>query len=320
MGFPILKSAGRFFMKLKIPFNKPAISISQQIAQLESRGMSFKDKSVAEKALRSLNYYRLSGYWMYWEDCRNPHHFKSGTCFEEILELYEFEKSLRQFCFEGISRIEVSFRTQWAHQMGMKYGSHSYLQPEYCNDFSDWLDNMKKVQAEFGRSKEVFIKHYKDKYAESFPPVWVVCEILSFGTLSCWYMNLKRSPSKNLHCAGNAKDDIAAFYGVDSSVLESWMHSISVLRNHCAHQSRIILKPLPIQPMRPKSAKVSVSTLWQNGASLYNMLLILLYLNERIEIQSDWRSSFIHFLKANSAKALRFLGFPSDWKTLSFWK
>ena len=158
-------------MSEKVPFRKPSLSVSQQIAQLEARGMIIADKAVAENALLNLNYYRLSGYWMHFEDCRAPHHFKADTTFEQVLKLYEFEKSLRQLCFEGISRLEVSFRTQWAYQMGLKYGSHSYLNPNYCNDFSDRFENMKKIQAEFGRTKEPFIKHYKTKYAESFPPV-----------------------------------------------------------------------------------------------------------------------------------------------------
>ena len=117
----------------KIPFNKPALSVSQQIAKLEGRGLIVNDKTLAENALRNLNYYRLSGYWMYFEDNRNPHHFKTGTKFEDILNLYNFEKELRTYIFEGISRFEVSLRTQFSHQVGMKYGSHSYLQPEYAN-------------------------------------------------------------------------------------------------------------------------------------------------------------------------------------------
>lgn len=304
----------------KIPFNKPALSVSQQIAKLESRGLLVNDKILAENALRNLNYYRLSGYWMCFEDSRNPHHFKNGTTFEDILDLYNFEKELRTFVFEGISRFEVSLRTQFSHQVGMKYGSHSYLEPEYAKDFADWLDNMKKVQAETGRSKENFIKHYKDKYEESFPPVWVICEIFSFGTLSCWYKNLKEVPSKNINCPGNAKDDIAAFYNLPSIILESWIHSLTVLRNHCAHQSRLILKQIAIQPMKPKSSKISISQLWSSQTNcVYNLILILLYLNSQINIPSNWKTDFISFLKANNSKCIEFLNFPKDWEKDSFW-
>ncbi len=304
----------------KIPFNKPALSVSQQIAKLESRGLIVNDKTLAENALRNLNYYRLSGYWMYFEDSRNPHHFKTGTKFEDILNLYNFEKELRTYLFEGISRFEVSLRTQFSHQVGMKYGSHSYLQPEYAKDFADWLDNMKKVQSETGRSKEIFIKHYKNKYEESFPPIWVICEIFSFGTLSCWYKNLKEVPSKNASCPGNAKDDIAAFYKIPSVILESWIHSLTVLRNHCAHQSRLILKQIAIQPMKPKSNKISISQLWSSQANcVYNLVLILLYLNEQIELPSNWKTDFIGFLKTHSDKCVEFLNFPKDWEKDLFW-
>ena len=304
----------------KITFNKPALSVSQQIAKLESRGLFVNDKSLAEEALRNLNYYRLSGYWMYFEDSRNPHHFKKDTKFEDILELYNFEKELRSAIFEGISRFEVSLRTQFSHQIGIKYGSHSYLLPEYSKNFADWLDNMKKVQAEVGRSKEIFIKHYKDKYEESFPPIWVICEIFSFGTLSCWYKNLKEVSSGNTNCPGNAKDDIAAFYNIPSVILESWIHSLTVLRNHCAHQSRIILKQISIQPMKPKSNKISISKLWSSQTNcIYNLILILIYLNDQINVPSNWKNDFIEFLKTNKTKCIEFLNFPNKWEKDSFW-
>lgn len=304
----------------KVPFTKPPLSISQQITQLESRGLLVKDKTLAENALRNLNYYRLSGYWMYFEDNRNPHHFKTGTKFEDVLALYNFEKDLRTYVFEGISRFEVSLRTQFSHQIGMKYGSHSYLKPEYAKDYAAWLDNMKKVQSETNRSKEISIKHFKDKYEESFPPIWVICEVFSFGTLSCWYKNLKEIPSGNPHCPGNAKDDIATFYNVPSAVLESWIHSLTVLRNHCAHQSRLILKQIAIQPMKPKSKKNPISQLWSSQANcLYNLILILLFLNDQIDLPSSWGTDFIGFLKQFSDKCVEFLGFPKDWELDSFW-
>lgn len=255
---------------------------------------------------------------MYFEDCRNPHHFKAGTKFEDILDLYNFEKELRAYIFDGISRFEVSLRTQISHQIGMKYSSHSYLHPEYAKDFSVWLENMKKIQAETGRSKEIFIKHYKDKYEESFPPIWVVCEIFSFGTLSCWYKNLKEISSNNQNCLGNAKDDVASFYKLPSVVIESWIHSLSVLRNHCAHQSRIILKQIVIQPMKSKS--ISISIIWSSKTNcIYNLILILLYLNEQIALPSNWKTDFITFLKNNSVKCVEFLNFSQDWKKDSFW-
>ena len=93
----------------KIPFNKSALSVSQQISKLEGRGLIVNDKSLAENALRNLNYYRLSGYWMYFEDNRNPHHLKKGTKFEDILKLYQFDQELSSLIFLRVFSI-MSFK------------------------------------------------------------------------------------------------------------------------------------------------------------------------------------------------------------------
>ena len=212
----------------KIPYKKPALTSKEQVSQLKSRGMFFDDEDAAEKFLSAVNYYRLSGYWLPFEISRDPHRFKPRTTFKQVVDLYRFDKGLRSLLFEGISIFEVSFRARWSYQMGFDYGSHSYLDPKYASDFSKWIDNMKNVQTEYSRSKEIFVKHFQTKYEESFPPIWVVCELFSLGTISCWYKNMR---------GGKTKDEIARFYGVDASLLESWIHCISVLRNHCAHQS-----------------------------------------------------------------------------------
>ncbi len=88
---------------------------------------------------------------------------------------------------------------------------------------------------------------------------------------------------------------------------------MTVLRNHCAHQSRLILKQISIQPMKPKSSKISISQLWSSQTNcVYNLILILLYLNTQINIPSNWRNDFINFLKANHSKCMEFLNFPKD--------
>lgn len=296
----------------KLKYNKPATSVNDQISLLESRGMVFSDKLYATKFLSNINYYRLSGYWIPFELSRNPHSFQPGTTFESVINLYEFDKMLRFILFEGISKFEVSFRTQFAHQMGLDHGSHSYLDPHLCNNFSDWISNMSKVQNEKKRSTEKFIKHFDNVYEESFPPIWVVCEIFSMGTLSCWYKNL---------IPGTTKDKIAQHYNIDNHLLESWIHTLSVIRNHCAHQSRIILKPITVNPKKPLSSSISISNLWdtKRQSSLYNIILVLRYLSLQIDTDSGWKDELFAFLNKNKEMIKTFLHFPDNWYQDSFW-
>lgn len=315
---------GSFFFKsqtnimTKVPYPKTAKTNNELIKLLQSRGMTISDPVFASNVLSSINYYRLSGYWLYYESSRDV--FKPGTTFEKVMELYNFDKELRALVFEGISRFEVSLRTRWSNETGMKYGPQAFYYKKYCKDDKERLDNIKTTQKEVKRSKEAFIRHNVNKYTGQLPAAWISCEVMSFGNLSCWYTNLKEEPSKNPSSPGNAKDAIAAFYGVDSHLLESWIHSLSVLRNQCAHQARVVNKKLPIPPKKPKSKKIAISHIWSPiSNSYYNLILILIYLNQKITAPSSWCTEMIAFLKANSKKCEEFLCFPTDWEHNSYW-
>ncbi len=45
-----------------MPYNKPFLTVSEQLEQLQSRGISVTDVDRAKRDLRAINYYRLSGY------------------------------------------------------------------------------------------------------------------------------------------------------------------------------------------------------------------------------------------------------------------
>jgi len=73
-----------FFMS-RIPFQKPVLTVPQQLALLQQRGMTIPDQSRAEHYLRFIGYYRLSGYWFNFQhrDGTGAHdQFKPGTDFE----------------------------------------------------------------------------------------------------------------------------------------------------------------------------------------------------------------------------------------------
>src|SRR3989338_3078771 len=74
-------------------YSKPSLTYTQQVVLLESRGLLITDKSKAEKFLSQVNYYRFSAYCLPFEVTR--HTFQSGVKFEQIQQLYEFDRRLR---------------------------------------------------------------------------------------------------------------------------------------------------------------------------------------------------------------------------------
>lgn len=44
-------------------YNKPWMSIEEQLTRLQERGMQISDADKARECLERIGYYRLSGYW-----------------------------------------------------------------------------------------------------------------------------------------------------------------------------------------------------------------------------------------------------------------
>ena len=72
---------------------------------LKSRGCIIADEDFCLKTLQSINYYRLSAYFLPFKNSDNT--FKINTTFERIANIYNFDKELRIFLFSVIEDIEI---------------------------------------------------------------------------------------------------------------------------------------------------------------------------------------------------------------------
>lgn len=219
--------------------------------------MRIDDPASAEFYLQHLNYYRLSAYWLPFEATHNPHEFRPGTRFDDVLNLYVFDRNLRLLVLDAIERIEVSVRGQWAYQLAHHHGPHAHLDISLAARPYLWEINIAKLRQEVERSDEVFIKHLQNNYSEPLPPVWAVCEVMSLGLLSRWYGNLKPMQTRRA---------IASTYGLDEKVLGSWLHHLAMVRNTCAHHSRLWNREFTITPLLPRSKPASLTPQFHIGS------------------------------------------------------
>lgn len=112
------------------------------------------------------------------------------------------DRELRLLIMDAIERFEVSLRSQWAYHL-----SHLYKNPHIHLDADVFKPERKKewnhshyvavLQETVKHSSEVFIRHLRVTYSEALPPIWAVCEIMTFGQLSKWYSNLRYSRDRN---------------------------------------------------------------------------------------------------------------------------
>ena len=296
-------------------FSKPGISLDDQIAQLERRGMQINDRASARHYLQHISYYRLRAYWLPFEVpvADGDHRFREGTTFEAALSLYVFDRELRLLAMDAIERVEVSIRANWAHHIAMKYGAHGHLERKiYHRD--DWYDrDLQTLTKETGRSQDTFVKHYQEKYTDPVPlPVWMAAEVMSLGQLSKWIVNLKGRSDRGA---------IAKPYQLDEKIFVSMTHHLAYVRNICAHHGRLWNKRFTVTmmvPTAPASLKLAMNA--EAKRQLYNTLATLAYLLEIVAPHSGWRGRLVDHLASCEYVDFTDMGFPQNWRDMPAWK
>ncbi|MGX5635338.1 Abi family protein [Brevundimonas diminuta ATCC 11568] len=297
-------------------FEKPSLSVNDQIALLERRGMAVPNRAEAEHYLRHLSYYRLRAYWLPFErpcDIEGDHVFQDGTCLTQAVKLYMFDRELRLLIMDAIERIEVSLRGGWAHHLAMKFGPHGYLDPGLYERPDRYAKAYAGLLEEIERSKDTFIIHYGGKYSDpKQPPIWMTAEVMSLGQLSKWLGNLKYRHDRQA---------IARPYGVDEKILVSIAHHLTYIRNICAHHGRLWNKQFTVTmtvPNAPASLKLAMNA--ESTRKIYNTVVALAYLVEIVAPGSGWRYRVAQLIESCDLASPKAMGFPDDWKGRPFWR
>jgi len=213
---------------------------------------------------------------------------------------------------DAIERFEVSLRCGWAHHLATAYGPHGHLDRRLYH-FERYEEAISTLREEIDRSGERFVKHYKSKYTDpELPPVWMTAEIVSFGKLSKLYEYLVRREDRQA---------IAKPYGIDERLLCSILHHLTIVRNICAHHSRLWNKTFKIKMIAPKAPAALMLALNKSASDkLYNTLATLNYLMKVVAPASQWRKRLIELIDSYPFVDTKAMGFPEDWRKMPAWK
>ena len=205
---------------------KSSAHLCEQVNDLMDLGMQIKDYDFALKFLFENEYYRFRGYCYQFIQGNK---LTGSISFDDILDIYYFDDELRQLLLKYLRYVELSIKSIVSYYHTIKYGSLCYLDDKLFIDKANHMDFISKAKKEIGRSDELFIRHHIYNKNSIFP-FWVVCEVLTFGTISKYYNNML-----NVDKTAISKK----FYGVDRKYIENWLLVCSYIRNLCAHNARL---------------------------------------------------------------------------------
>lgn len=295
---------------------KPPKSIKEQLALLQSRNMSFKDIAAAPHFLQNISYYRLKGYWWEMQDDRVNHHFQNGSYFEEVIDLYNFDRHFRLIVFNAIERIEIALRTKLIYQLSLVHGAEWYTKPALFDDQKRYTSFVAKIFNDMGGSSEEFIIKHFENHPGEHPESWKALEVLTLGSLSKLYQNLKHQlPEKNT---------IAKEFGLNNQKhLASWLLAITVVRNIIAHHgrlwNRVIINKYDWPPATPKPILSYIPDNHQRR-KIFPLLSAIIYMNNEISPGHHIRQELLQLFAQFPGIALSRMGFPAKWEEEPIWK
>lgn len=255
-------------------------SYDQQMEILESRGMDMGDRGSVIATLRRVNYYRLSGYWYPFRKQTSggrQDDFYAGTRFGDVVALYEFDARLRTATFAALMPVELAIRALLGHELG-KIDPCAHLDAALLgptarsgDSYARWLE---RYESEVYQSREDFVAHHEQKYGGRLP-VWAATELLDWGSLTYLYGFAPRG----------VQDKVADACGLRGPQLTSWLKSLNLVRNGCAHHGRLFNRVHTIVPRLPAvglhSDLDAVSTDWSRT---FGQLTLIQFLSDRLGV------------------------------------
>lgn len=312
---------------------KPWRSFEDQLQQLQARGLQVDDRAAALDYLERLGYYRLSGYWYPLRQIDKAASqaqgkavrldtFVTGSRFENVVQLYVFDKKLRLLALDALERIEMAVRVDVAHLLGKRdplahekpsclHGNFSRLPTKEPNTGKSqhqiWLE---KYQGLLHRArKEPFVAHHQQHYGAL--PIWAAIEVWDFGLLSRLFAGMQHADQQA----------IARMYGAaNGRAFAQWLRSLNFIRNVSAHHSRLwninILELSPVPPGWPAGL---------NNARPFFYFSLMQHLLGAICPHSSWGRRFGDLLRnefpatEDSSLSLTEFGAFAGWEGWALW-
>lgn len=281
---------------------------------LIERGLIIGDKDRAIKYLKTVGYFRLTGYMFHLQSKDGKHTFQEGTKFEDVIALYQFDKKLRSIISEYIERIEICLRAKLTDKYSIPNGFFWYSDFKHFEDREIFDTINREIRDTFDDPKEQFLKKFKFKYtSETIPPSNMALEILSLGKLARLYKALKNQ---------DGKSEIAEEFNLPTNAITTWFIYLANVRNICAHHSRLWNKKVtvdrPIFPSREKY-KFKGKNFDDSNTTLYGIISIIDRLLLSFNPQNDFTKR-IEQLIAEYSIDCSLMGFPEKWEEIANWK
>lgn len=275
--------------------------------------------------LSRFGYYRLSGYWYPFRlrraDGSVEDNFRAGTNLARVVDMCIFDRKLRLLFSDAIECIEVALRVRIAILLGARSPT-AHLDPlNFDRHFTSratgqsahdiWLD---KFRLSLSRSKDEFVRHFNSKYYPPMP-IWMAIELWDFGQMSWLLSGLKYDDRIAISNTFNTPRD---------NLLPSWIRTLNLVRNICAHHGRLWNRSLADIPRMPSIGDVPSLNHTRNcpQSRIYVTAAIVAHLLQTFGLATQWKLDFKRLIAGfptGTHLSIGDMGFPVNWEQEAIW-
>lgn len=294
-------------------YTKTYASPSQLVSLLRSRGLVIGDETRVKNYLQHIGYYRFSAYlYPLLTMPKENHIFKSGSTFDNALDMYRFDRHLRLLMFNQIEKIEVAVRSAIVNIASRETGDPFWMTDPSCfYDTKQFVKTKQLIDTELAKSREEFIEHFRNTYSEPYPPAWMLAEILPLGVLTKIYENIK---------SNQIRKKIAQEFSLNVPVFMSWMTIITVTRNNCCHHSRVWNRTFALRALTMRRmARPWISTNVNQQKVYFSLCVIKFFLNI-ISPNNDMTAKLQSLLSDYPTIDTNAMGFSINWEQEALWQ
>lgn len=223
----------------------------EQLAILKSRGLAIEDEAAARRVLSRDNYYALiDGYkepFLERDETKNPYGeelYETGTTFNHILALYQFDRKLRLLVLGELLKFERSIKSKLAYRFSERFPEvDSFLDSANYSPDEIHFHERDRITATLNNLIESHRKRHRVRYPELREfyekhknlPLWVLVNFLSLGQITNFYTVIDQDLRTRI--AQDFADDAGEHGpGLSAAELDEILSIAFPFRNKAAHE------------------------------------------------------------------------------------
>lgn len=267
-------------------------SIEEQIELLKWMWFNIENENKAKLYLNHIWYFRLSHYFNYFIKNNNS----ETATFQDILDLYIFDRKFKLIIIDLLERIEISIKTNIINNLSILHNNSCFF-----NEKDIYLDNEKyqriieSLENEKSKNKSIRNKNLIDIKA------WELFQGLTLWSTTFFYNSLNTQNQKQ----------IANVYNLTNRSLSSWLLCLTDIRNICAHYDKLWWTKMA-RHLFFKHPKLRILSIQTN--SIFSYILIINIFIHRIGIDSHFLDKIEELFNENPNIDIKKMWFNKNWK------